>query len=262
MDFRQRYGPFALIAGGSEGIGAAFAHALAQRGVNLVLVARRSAVLIPFAEALRCEHGVQVHAEALDLAAPDLATRVEALAAAYEIGLCVYNAAASQIGPFLDQSLEAHLRVIDVNCRGPLVLAHVLGKLMRTRGRGGIILMSSLAASQGSPYIASYAASKAFDLVLAESLWHELATSGVDVLACRAGATRTPAYERSGPDFSGPVMEPSPVAEEALAALGRTPSRVVGVFNRVAAFFMEHFMTRKQAIGIMGKTTAKIYRLG
>jgi hypothetical protein len=260
-DFRRRYGPYALIAGGSEGIGGAFAHSLARRGLHLVLVARRVELLATFAETLRRDHGVHVRTEALDLAAADLKERIAAIGDAHEIGLVVYNAAASEIGPFLDRPLDAHLRIIDVNCRGPVVLAHTLGGIMRTRGRGGIIFMTSLAASQGSPYIASYAASKAFDLVLAESLWHELGGQGVDVLACRAGATRTPAYERSQPDFKGPVMEPTPVAEQALAALGRAPSRVAGGLNRAVAFLMTHFMTRRQAIRTMGNTTAKIYRL-
>jgi short-subunit dehydrogenase len=260
-EFRARYGPYALIAGGSEGIGAAFASAIAARGVHLVLVARKPERLADMANRLRLEHGVEVHTEAFDLAAADLPARAAALAEAHEIGLVVYNAAASRIGPFLEQPIDEHLRVIDVNCRGPLVLAHVLGHKMIARGRGGIVLMSSLAAAQGSPYIASYAASKAFDLVLAESLWHELAGQGVDVLACRAGATRTPAYEQSQPDFKGPVMEPGPVAEAALRRLGHTPSTVAGGLNRVAAFLMGRLMTRKRAIRMMGNTTAKIYRI-
>ncbi|MEO6576440.1 MAG: SDR family NAD(P)-dependent oxidoreductase, partial [Polyangiaceae bacterium] len=122
-------------------------------------------------------------------------------------------------------------------------------------------LMTSLAATQGSPYIATYAASKAFDLILGESLWHELEKKGVHVLACRAGATRTPGYERSQPDFSGPVMEPRPVAEEALDSLGRAPSKVAGGFNKMAAFFMGRVMSRRQAVRTMGNTTAKIYKL-
>jgi short-subunit dehydrogenase len=142
-----------------------------------------------------------------------------------------------------------------------MVLAHVFGAQMVRRGRGWIVVMSSLAAGQGSPYIASYAASKAFDLVLAESLWWELADRGVDVIACRAGATRTPAYEHSKPDFNGPIMEPEPVAEAALRALGRTPSMVAGGFNRLAAFFMGRVMTRARATRVMGDTTAKIYRV-
>jgi short-subunit dehydrogenase len=260
-EFRARYGPYALIAGGSEGIGAAFAGALAARGVHLVLIARKPERLADMANRLRLEHGVEVHTEAFDLAATDLSSRATVLAETHEIGLVVYNAAASRIGPFLEQPLDEHLHVIEVNCRGPLVLSHVLGQKMIARGRGGIILMSSLAASQGSPYIASYAASKAFDLVLAESLWHELAGRGVDVLACRAGATRTPAYEHSQPDFKGPVMEPGSVAEAALRRLGHAPSAVAGGLNRLAAFFMGRLMTRKRAIRLMGETTARIYRI-
>ena len=259
--FRARYGPWALIAGGSEGIGAAFATSLAARGLNLVLVARRPDALLEIAARLRSEHRVEVRTVALDLAAPDLADRLLVLGTELELGLVVYNAASSTIGPFLDQPLAEHLRAIDVNCRGPLVMSHVLGKQMVARGHGGIVLMTSLAATQGSPYIASYAASKAFDLVLAESLWHELRGHGVDVLACRAGATRTPAYEKSQPDFSGPVMEPAPVAEAALDALGGGPSHVAGGFNRMAAFFMGRVMSRRQAVGTMGKATAKIYKI-
>lgn len=259
--FRARYGPWALIAGGSEGIGEAFALGAAARGLNLVLIARRPATLEEVATRIRAAHGVEVRTEALDLAAPDLAARLDRLGDELELGLVVYNAASSVIGPFLDQPLEDHLRVIDVNCRGPIVMSHVLGRKMIARGRGGIVLMTSLAATQGSPYIASYAASKAFDLVLGESLWHELRARGVDVLACRAGATRTPAYQKSKPDFSGPIMEPGPVAEAALDDLGRGPSRVAGGLNRMAAFFMGRVMSRKQAVRTMGKATAKIYKI-
>ena len=85
--------------------------------------------------------------------------------------------------------------------------------------------MTSLAASQGNPLLASYAASKAFELVLAEGLWAELRERGVDVLACRAGATRTPGYAASRPRRSVPLMEPADVAEKALDALGRRTGR-------------------------------------
>ena len=260
--FRARYGPWALVAGGSEGIGAAYASSIAARGLHVVLVARRTGPLEALAEKLRSEHGVEVRVLSLDLAAHDLAAKISAAVdeMKLDIGLLVYNAASSTIGPFLDIALDSHLLAIDVNCRGPLVLSHVLGKKMVERKRGGIVLMTSLVATQGSPYIASYAASKAFDLVLAESLWHELKSQGIDVLACRAGATRTPGYEQSRPDFGGPVMEPGPVAEAALDALGKKPSMVAGGLNRMAAFFMGA-MPRSQAIKTMGNTTAKIYRI-
>jgi short-subunit dehydrogenase len=150
--------------------------------------------------------------------------------------------------------------VLDVNCRGPIVLAHTLGLPMAARGRGGLILMSSLAGTQGSPHISTYAASKAFNLVLGEGLWDELGKRGVDVLTCRAGATRTPNYVASKPRSAGaPVMEPRVVAAEAIAALGRKPSMIPGLANRAAALFMG-VLPRRAAIRLMGNATRKMYR--
>jgi short-subunit dehydrogenase len=257
--FRERYGPWALVAGASAGLGEAFARLLAARGLHVVLLARRPDALERLAADLRRAHGVETRVEALDLARADLAIAVERVAAELEVGLLVYNAAHSVIGPFVDRPLQEHLRVIDVNCRGPLALAHLLGGKMARRGRGGMILMSSLAASQGNPLLASYAASKAFDLVLAEGLWAELRGRGVDVLACRAGATRTPGYAASRPRRSVPLMEPEEVARLALDALGRGPSAVTGALNRVAAFAFGRILPRRVSIRIMGRATRRLY---
>ena len=257
--FRDRYGPWALVAGASAGLGEAFARRLAGRGLHLVLLARRGDALEALGAELRRAHGVEVRAAPMDLARPDLAAAVERATAGVEVGLLVYNAAASAIGPFVERPLDDHLRVIDVNCRGPLTLAHLLGGPMARRGRGGIVLMTSLAASQGNPLLASYAASKAFNLVLAEGLWAELREQGVDVLACRAGATRTPGYEASRPRRSVPLMEPDDVARRALAALGRGPSAVAGTLNRVAAFAFGRLLPKRASIGIMGRATRRLY---
>ena len=257
--FRERYGPWALVAGASAGLGEAFARLLAARGLHLVLLARREDALARLAADLRAAHGVEVRTAAMDLARADLRAAVERAAAGLELGLLVYNAAHSAIGPFLERPVEEHLRVVDVNCRGPLVLAHALGGAMATRGRGGIVLMTSLAASQGNPLLASYAASKAFELVLAEGLWAELRGRGVDVLACRAGATRTPGYAASRPRRSVPLMEPEVVARRALDALGRGPSAVTGALNRVAAFAFARLLPRRASIRIMGRATRRLY---
>jgi short-subunit dehydrogenase len=123
------------------------------------------------------------------------------------------------------------------------------------------VLMSSLAGTQGSPLVATYAASKAFNLVLAEGLWDELGARGVDVLACRAGATRTPNFAASQPRTgAAPVMDVAPVVRETLAALGRAPSLVPGWANRAAAFVMGRLLPRRTAIRIMGNATRKMYR--
>jgi short-subunit dehydrogenase len=257
--FRERYGPWALVAGASAGLGEAFARRLAERGLNLLLMARRREALEALAGELREAHAVEVRTEVGDLGRPDLAEAALRLAAGAEVGLVVYNAAASVIGPFVDRPLEEQLHVVDVNCRGPVVLAHLFGGPMARRGRGGIVLMTSIAGSQGNPFLASYAASKAFNLVLAEGLWEELSSRGVDVVASRAGATRTPGYESSRPKRSVPLMEPDPVVVQALDALGRGPSVVPGAINKLASFAFGRLLPRRTSIRIMGRATRRLY---
>jgi hypothetical protein len=261
--FRAKYGPWALVAGGSVGLGAQFATQLAARGLNLVLVARRAEPLESCAHLLRADYAVEVRTIALDLASPDLMTTLRAQAGDVEIGLLVYNAALSPIGRFLELELDEKLRVLDVNCRAPLVLAHELGRAMAERRHGGIILVSSLAGLQGSALIATYAATKAFDLVLGEGLFDEFRDEGVDVLAFCAGATRTPNYEASKPRrtsmFAPRVMEPGPVVAEALATLGRAPSGIAGRANRIATFVMSRLLPRHVAVRMMGQTTRAMY---
>jgi short-subunit dehydrogenase len=257
--FAARYGPWAVVAGASAGLGEAFARLLAARGLHLALLARRGEALGALAGELRAAHGVEVRCHTQDLADRDLAGLGARLAAELEVGLLVYNAAHSVIGPFLERPLEEHLRVVDVNVRGPLVLAHALGQAMAARGRGGVVLMTSLAGSQGNAWLASYAASKAFELVLAEGLWAELGGRGVDVVACRAGATRTPGFAASRPRRSVPLMEPGDVARAALAALGHGPSVVAGALNQVAAFAFGRLLPRRASIRIMGRATRRLY---
>jgi short-subunit dehydrogenase len=257
--FKFKYGPWAVVAGASEGLGAAFARAIAGRGINLLLLARRADALEAVAEPLRGQ--VDVRTAALDLGAADLAARLEALTDGLDVGLCVYNAAASHIGPFLERSLADKQAILDVNCRGPLIAADVFGRRFVARGRGGIVLMSSLTAFWGSPLIATYGATKAFNLSLGEALWFELGPQGVDVLACCAGATRTPGFLRSLGERRGPPsMAPDAVAEEALAALGGPPSMVPGVINKMASQLLRRLLPRRSAVKIMGAETAKLNR--
>jgi short-subunit dehydrogenase len=258
-DFRARYGPWALVTGASEGIGESFARALAARGLHLMLVARRPAPLDALAAELRAAHGIQVRTASADVARPDLLEVLASLAGEDEVGLVVHNAAFSALGPFLDRPLHDLLTVIDVNCRAPLAMAHHFGRRMAARGRGGILLMSSLAGGQGTPIVAAYAASKAFEIVLAEGLWDELRPAGVDVLACRAGPTRTPSYEASRPRKKVPMMESGPVVEEALAALGKKPVVVAGRLNRAVNFVMQRLLSRPAAIRFMGNSTRQMY---
>ena len=263
-EFLAQYGPWALVAGASEGLGAEFAAELAGRGLNLLLVARRRPELEELSEILANEWGVEVRPLVLDLAGADAAEEIRQETADLDIGLLVYNAAYSIIGPFLDQSSDDHLKELNVNCRTPLAITHHLAKRMVDRGKGGIVLLSSMAAFQGSPLIAHYAATKAYTAIFAEGLWAELRESGVDVLACCPGATRTPNYLRSKPASTGsalvPVMEAEAVVREALAQLGRRPSMIPGPRNRIAAFLLHRLLPRRRAIAIMGDNMRSMYK--
>ncbi len=127
---------------------------------------------------------------------------------------------------------------------------------MLDRGRGGIILMSSLSGTQGSPKIATYAGSKSFNTILAEGLWHELKKHNVDVLSCVSGAVRTPGYLSSAQQKDAPgTLDPDQVAKEALEALGKGPSVIPGSFNKFAHFVMSRLLSRKKAIQIMHNNT-------
>lgn len=262
QSFVSRYGPWALVAGASEGLGEQFGRQLAARGLNLVLVARRQELLQALAKDVAETSGAEVRALVLDLARPEALSEIEAATADLEVGMLVYNAAVSVIGSFLEHSIANYRDELEVNCRRPLELAHLFARPMAKRGRGAILLMSSLAGAQGSPFLAHYGATKAWNTVMAEGLWGELREHGIDVLACRAGATRTPRYLKdSGRESRSayvPEMEPEDVAAEALAALGRTPSMVPGRVNRLAAGLMQRLLPRRTAVTVMGRASRSV----
>ncbi|HLI65574.1 MAG TPA: SDR family NAD(P)-dependent oxidoreductase [Caulobacteraceae bacterium] len=251
--FSSRYGPWAVVAGASEGLGAAFAAALAARGVNLVLLARRADRLEAVAAPLRSR--VDVRAAAFDLARADLADALAALIADIEVGLGVFNAAFAPVGEVVDRPVEDLERVAQLNVRGPVVFARTLAPAMVARGRGGIVLMSSLAGLQGAPRIATYAGSKAFNIVFGEGLWAELQPRGVDVLVSCAGAVRTPGYAAAASGDAPGTLDADVVAERTLAALGKGPVVTPGATNGLARFAMTRLLPRRAAIGVMARST-------
>ncbi len=264
--FKEKYGSLALVAGASEGIGAAFAHYIAKAGMNLVLVARRREPLQQMADSLIREYGIKATCIACDLSEPAAASQIKEALKDQEVNLMVYNAALSYIGPFENNTPEQHQQIARTNMTTPLNLLHLFGEPMLHKGKGAVVLMSSLAGFQGSGYLAVYAASKAFNRVLAESLWYEWKNRGVDVLACCAGATATPNYIQTQPGktsfFAPRVQGPEEVVEDCFRQLGKQPSCITGRGNRIASFLMQRLMPRKMAITIMGNTTRKMYRIG
>ncbi|MGW4396950.1 SDR family NAD(P)-dependent oxidoreductase [Amycolatopsis nivea] len=231
MSLHEKYGPWAVIAGGSEGVGAAFAHQLAEAGINLVLIARKPEPLAETAAAVEAL-GAEVRTVQADLLDPEALSAIREVTDGLEVGLLIFNAGANSYGhEFVTGELSKVRGVIDLNITAQLALTHHFGALMAGRGRGGIVLVGSLAGYLGQAEISVYSAVKAFSRVFAEGLWLELRDRGVDVLELVLGVTRTPAMERAGLAFDLPglnVAEPEDVAREGLAHLADGPVWVAG----------------------------------
>ena len=216
VDPKARYGGWALVAGASAGLGAAFAFEAARLGFDVVLLARRADVLEETAAAIRGAHGVQTRCIVADLARDDIDDVVAAQTDDLDIGVFVYNAAAEIYGPFLSLDAAGHRTNLAVNCFTPTILARQLGLRMRERGRGAIALVSSLAALQGSRYLSIYGAAKAYELNLGEALWEELGDFGVDVISYVVGATVSESWIGAADDAFTDTANLSPLERRIL----------------------------------------------
>ena len=262
LGLHARYGGYALVTGAARGIGRAFAAHLAADGFDLLLVDREGDETIALAEELGAEHGIDARSLICDLTEPGLSEKAQEWAEAYEIGLLVNNAGISLLDPFFDISLDAHLATLDLNCRATLVLTYIVGRAMASRGRGGIIIVSSASGLSGSPYFCHYAATKGYGLNLACGLWSELRGSGVDVLAVCPGMTDTkPVQEQGlGEDlpFYVPIAGPEPVALAALQALGTQPVVVPTWADRMSAGLLSKLLPRAWTLSIMKRSIGKM----
>lgn len=228
MDFAERYGPWALITGASEGTGASFARQLAAKGLNLILVARRNGPLEDLAAELHARHGGQCITATVDLAREDAAARIAGIAGPREVGLLITNAGADTSGAaFLDGDPAHWNALVTLNATTTMGLAHHFGRAMRARQRGGMILVNSGACYGGLNGVAVYSAAKGFVLNLAEALWAELRQDGIDVLTLVMGRTDTPAHrelmERQGMPIPKGMASADAVAELGLARLPHGP---------------------------------------
>jgi short-subunit dehydrogenase len=255
MLFKEKYGPWALVAGASYGLGSAYSEALAQRGLNLVLFARGKEQLEAKANKLKAQYAVEVVCHAIDLAdfekTKNIITNLNV-----QIGLLVYNAAFAPIGLFENISEDELALAVSVNVKTPLLLAKLMSVPMIQREKGGIVLMSSLAGGQGTPRLQTYAATKAFNAILAEGLWRELKPRGIDVIACIAGAILTPNYHKAEKTKSAPgALSAEQVVEKTLKTLGKSPIIVPGTVNKIARFLMTRLFPRRISINIMKNNT-------
>jgi short-subunit dehydrogenase len=197
LSLLEKYGPWALIAGASEGTGAAFAHRLASEGLKLILIARREEPLTNLATELHAAHGTECVTASIDLAAPDAIDHIAAVSEGREVGLYISNAGGDPNGTlFFKTDIKAWTDLVARNVTTVMQASHLLGSKMRDRGRGGIILVGSGACYGGASGLGVYSGSKAFDLCFGEGLWAELRRYNVDVLNLILGRTDTPEFRR------------------------------------------------------------------
>jgi short-subunit dehydrogenase len=238
--FAERYGPWALVLGASDGVGAAYARAMAERGLDVVLLARRQHALDEVAAGITADTGATARTLAVDLTAPDAIDKIVDATAGLEVGMVMYCAGADpNYEPFLDNPVDVALDMVQRNCVVPLQVCHHFAGPMRARGKGGIVLVSSGAGLVGGRNMVAYGATKAFDMVMAEALWAELHDDGVDVLGLVLGMTDTPALRRllarrgnlASPDDMTPIpgaSTPAEVVADAIAQLPSGPTWFVG----------------------------------
>lgn len=229
----------ALVTGASSGIGKAFAHALAARGHDLVLVARRQDRLDLLSEQLATQHGISCTSVALDLSSPHPGRRLREIVGP-DVDILVNSAGFATQGPFVEGDAEDFARVLAVDVGAVVDLCHAFLPEMIRRRRGAILNVSSTTAYQPVPTLAVYAAAKAFVLSFSQSLWHEARQHGVTVFSFAPGPTHTEFFDVIGDTATavGRMQSADQVAAAGLRALDRRrtpPSAVSGVTNSISA---------------------------
>jgi short-subunit dehydrogenase len=271
VEFADRYGPWALVAGASDGIGAAFALAMAERGINVVLIARRQQMLDAVAETIRATTSARTRTLAIDLAVDGAMAYIASATADLEIGILMYCAGADPAyQPFLAGSIEFAMSLVRRNCVVPMQMCHHFAPAMAARRRGGIVLVGSGAGLAGGANMVAYGATKAFGMVMAEGLWAELHDQGIDVLGLVLGATDTPALRHllaargalASPKGTSPIpgaLTAQETVAEAIASLPHGPTCFVGERMRQSAARLAG-MTRNEAVNLLLQSTGGVMR--
>lgn len=232
--FTEKYGPWALVAGGARGIGEAYSRYAAAQGLNVIIIDREPSALEAITQDLTDKYGVECLPVNVDLSAPDMLEKVVDVVGDREVGLLVYNAGIADVGPFFksDTGLDFEKMRIAVNVTGPLLLTYHFARPMLRREAGGIVLMSSGAGLKGAPYYAHYSATKAYDIALGQALWAEFKPYNVDVIAVAAGMTLSTAAEGFKHLDTSNFQTPTELVDEVMGALGKMPMLVAEANHR------------------------------
>jgi len=257
---KTQFGPWALVTGASSGIGKEFARQIAASGINVVLVARRDALLAELGRAISKEFGVPYRALAMDLSQEGFIAGLADATDDIDIGLVVSNAGTANPGEFLkldQQLLQATLRL---NTMAHLDISHHFGAKLAKRGRGGLILVGAMGAENGIPRIANDGAAKAYVHSLGEALHYEFKPLDVYVTVLAAAFTNTEVLEKFGFDPKTMPMKPLSVEQcvsEALGGLRRNRSRIIpGRLNRIMNALVPASFARKMEADMIGKALA------
>ena len=245
-----------LITGASSGIGEAFARALAVRGNNLLLVARSEDKLIRLCSELGRTSSIHCQQVALDLAREESPAQLfdETKARGLEIDLLINNAGFGSMGEFATLDLSHELNMLDLNMRSLVELTHRFLQPMRERKSGAIINVASTAGFQPVPYMATYAATKAFVLSFSEALWEENRPYGIEVMALCPGVTETgffaAAHIQKPPARTIETAEQ--VVETALRGLRRRKSSIISGAPNKLMVVTERLMPRSFVLRTIG----------
>ena len=246
-----------LITGASSGIGAAFARKLAGRGRNVLLVARSEDKLIALCNELGRLTSIRAQYLALDLQQPDTAAQLfeETKKRELEIDTLINNAGFGSMGDFVRLDLEQELEMIQLNVRAVVEVTHRFLGPMRERKRGTIINVASTAGFQAVPYMATYAATKAFVLSFSEAIAEENRLHGIQVLALCPGVTETNFFEASQIDRPPmrTIQTPEEVVDTALRGLARHKTLVISGWTNWFTVEAERFVPRSMVTKVAGK---------
>lgn len=267
MNFAERYGPWAVIAGASEGTGREFAKQVAAHGVNVMLIARRELPLLALREEIVREHKVECRILSADLSAPEAAANIIDAADGLDVGLFISNAGAdTHHSLFLNKGVDDWLRLIALNTLTPLQCCHHFAAAMCRRGKGGILLVGSGACHVSGPHMATYSATKGFNLRFAEGLWAELQPCGVDVLFYALGRTDTPMFRAHLADQGLPLpsglADPVEVARVGLARLPHGPGADWGVADDAPGPGGISAASRRERVSMIARITQEVFRQG
>jgi uncharacterized protein len=253
------HGKWALITGASAGIGEALAEELAAGGTNLVLTARRKGRLEDLAQRLASSHKIEAQVFPADLSDPAAPEKIFAITRdkGIEVELLVNNAGFGKYGEFHSVPKERLLEMVQVNCSTVVHLTHLFVQGMVARSRGDILILASTASFQAVPYISTYAATKAFDLLFAEGLAEELKPYGIRVCALCPGSTESEFHVVAGQDkFIHRAETAKKVARTGLRALAAGKSYVISGLGNYLGAHGERLVPRR----FVTRTAARMFK--